>query len=139
MTMAERLLIEPPKQPTMAERVLSGQNTQTHLTEGQVYHHEPFIEKIAPVILLVTVVVIFFAIKKAFLSYRKSKNKTVWRRIIAVVSIIWLLIASNIVELWEYHGFPKQFGPFLMLGVIPVIIIWGGMWVADAMNDKATK
>jgi hypothetical protein len=103
-----------------------------------MYHHEPFIERAAPVIFLIIIIVIFFALKKAFQLYVRSKRRVAIRRTVIVASVIWLLIASNIVRLWRY-GFREHFGDFLMVGILPVIIIWGGIWIAEAMDKTPTK
>lgn len=77
-----------------------------------------------------TTVVIFILYKL----YKKSK--TAFYRSLIVLSILWMMFASNKVELWEYYGFHKHFDEFLTLGILPLIVIWGIIWIINGIKKS---
>ena len=63
------------------------------------------------------------AINQSNLIVRKLSG---WYRLWIVLSFLWILFFYTGMEVWEYPSHQKE---FILIGVLPVIIFWGFIWV----------
>ncbi len=64
-------------------------------------------------------------------------SKVAFLRLMGVLSLVWLIFASNKADMWSIYGrFQEHFGEFLTLGVLPLIVIWGIIWVTSGIKKK---
>lgn len=84
------------------------------------------------------VLIISIAVVTVFSLYKLyKKSKTAFYRVLIVMSLLWLIIASNKADMWSSYGrFQVHFGKFLTLGILPLIVIWGIIWVISGIKKK---
>ncbi|MFH1672645.1 MAG: hypothetical protein ABIF87_04390 [Pseudomonadota bacterium] len=64
-----------------------------------------------------------------------------WYRIGIVVSIIWIIVALIATDPWTHlgrrGGSYNNWDVFLLVGILPVVALWGFVWIRHGFNkDK---
>ena len=60
----------------------------------------------------------------------------VWaHRLIVVLSIIWLLASANKTEPYDEYG---DITHFMQLGIMPLVVLWGFIWIAKGLTKVKT-
>lgn len=56
-----------------------------------------------------------------------------WYRLLIVASTIWVLSIAIVYEPWRRT---YVIGEFLLLGILPVIVLWGFLWIIRGFKKK---
>jgi hypothetical protein len=56
-----------------------------------------------------------------------------WYRLWVVLSCIWILFIYIAFEVWEYPGNQKE---FILIGVLPILIFWGSIWIYKGFRSN---
>ena len=63
-------------------------------------------------------------------------NRTAFIRLTAVLSAIWILIVAIAYDVFRYSS---DINEFLLVGLLPVLIIWGLIWAFGLYKRKDTQ
>ena len=129
-------LIPPTNQkhnPSMAD-----QFRQKHELIKQKNHTKKNFTNTIPYHTYVDIAIIFSTTVVIFILYKLyNKSKTAFYRMLTILSILWLIIASNKAGMWSSYGrFRVHFGEFLTFGILPLIVIWGFIWVISGIKKS---
>jgi hypothetical protein len=64
---------------------------------------------------------------------------SVWYRISVVISLIWIIGSLIGIEPWYRRGGRGSYGnidDFLLIGVLPVVIFWGLIWIVKGFKKS---
>jgi hypothetical protein len=56
-------------------------------------------------------------------------------RLSIVISVVWILSVFALSRPWDSSGVPEA---FIFVGLIPVAIFWGVIWIAKGKKDSDT-
>ena len=76
----------------------------------------------------------------------KLANLSVWLRLAVLASAVWLIGSLAEIDPWAHVGLVDRHGAmgslnnwdeFFMIGVLPVVALWGAIWVISGIKKKA--
>ena len=72
-----------------------------------------------------------------------------WYRLLIIASIIWIIVSLVTIDPWtqNYSPFPfsettnlvSHWDKFFRIGILPVVILWGLIWVINGFRNKKRK
>jgi predicted butyrate kinase (DUF1464 family) len=63
-------------------------------------------------------------------------HRTIFYRVMTTISVLWILSMSTIFKIWKYSS---DIDEFIGFGIIPVILVWGILWIIKDMKFGGTQ